>query len=141
MPSKRERDRLGRSSRRPVDWFAYVENGAKECVHRANVFGETPKTAGGRHALPIFTEYSQLGNWNSDARNAALETGNWKPDTRFPVNIELINTGSELMLGQVLNTHQQWICRQLADHGYSVTRQVAVADAGPDIQQAVREAL
>ena len=56
------------------------------------------------------------------------------------MNIELINTGSELMLGHVLNTHQQWICRQLADHGYEVTRQVAVADAGPDIQQALREA-
>jgi len=57
------------------------------------------------------------------------------------VNIELINTGSELMLGRVLNTHQQWICRRLADHGYVVTRQVSVADAGRDIQQAVREAL
>src|SRR5262245_10987099 len=45
------------------------------------------------------------------------------------------------MLGRVLNTHQQWICRQLADQGYRVTRQVTVADAGPDIQQAVREAL
>jgi nicotinamide-nucleotide amidase len=57
------------------------------------------------------------------------------------VNIELINTGSELLLGHVLNTHQQWIGRQLADHGYPVTRQVTVADAGPDIQHAVREAL
>jgi nicotinamide-nucleotide amidase len=57
------------------------------------------------------------------------------------LNIELINTGSELMLGYVTNTHQQWICRQLADHGYIVTRQVAVADTGHDIQQAVREAL
>src|SRR5215510_8964220 len=45
------------------------------------------------------------------------------------------------MLGRVLNTHQQWICRQLADQGYRVTRQVTVADAGPDIEQAVREAL
>jgi nicotinamide-nucleotide amidase len=57
------------------------------------------------------------------------------------LNIELINTGSELMLGQVLNTHQQWICRQLADRGYEVTRQVAVVDTGHDIRQAVREAL
>ncbi|HXT42118.1 MAG TPA: competence/damage-inducible protein A [Candidatus Angelobacter sp.] len=57
------------------------------------------------------------------------------------MNIELINTGSELMLGQVLNTHQQWICRRLADHGYVVTRQVAVADAGRDVLGAVREAL
>src|SRR6187455_3045582 len=45
------------------------------------------------------------------------------------------------MLGRVLNTHQQWLCRRLADLGYSVTRQVAVADTGGDIEQAVREAL
>jgi nicotinamide-nucleotide amidase len=57
------------------------------------------------------------------------------------VNIELINTGSELMLGRVLNTHQQWLCRRLADLGYAVTRQVAVADTGKDIEAAVREAL
>jgi len=55
--------------------------------------------------------------------------------------IELINTGSELMLGRVLNTHQQWLCRRLSDLGYVVARQVAVADAGRDIQTAVREAL
>jgi nicotinamide-nucleotide amidase len=57
------------------------------------------------------------------------------------LNIEIINTGSELMLGRVLNTHQQWLCRQLADRGYVVDRQVAVADTGADIQQAVRESL
>src|SRR5664279_1279156 len=55
--------------------------------------------------------------------------------------VELINTGSELMLGRVLNTHQQWLCRQLADLGYVVTRQVAVPDTGSDIEQAVKEAL
>jgi nicotinamide-nucleotide amidase len=57
------------------------------------------------------------------------------------VNIELLNTGSELMLGRVLNTHQQWLCRRLADLGYVVTRQVAVPDTAADIQSAVREAL
>jgi nicotinamide-nucleotide amidase len=57
------------------------------------------------------------------------------------VNVELVNTGSELMLGRVLNTHQQWLCRRLADLGQVVTRQVAIADAGQAIQQAVREAL
>lgn len=55
--------------------------------------------------------------------------------------IELINTGSELMLGRVLNTHQQWLCRQLADRGYIVSRQVAVADTATEIASAVREAL
>ena len=57
------------------------------------------------------------------------------------MKIEVINTGSELMLGRVLNTHQQWICRRLADQGYVVTRQIAVGDTGRDIQQAVRESL
>lgn len=45
------------------------------------------------------------------------------------------------MLGFVLNTHQQWLCRRLADAGYTVTRQVAVPDTATDIQQTVREAL
>ena len=57
------------------------------------------------------------------------------------MNIEIINTGAELMIGRVLNTHQQWLCRQLTDHGYLVTRQLAVDDAGPAIVAAVDEAL
>lgn len=57
------------------------------------------------------------------------------------MNVELVNTGSELMLGRVLNTHQQWLCRRLADLGHVVTRQVAIADTGSEIQNAVREAL
>ena len=57
------------------------------------------------------------------------------------MNIELINTGSELMLGRVLNTHQQWLCRQLADLGLIVTRQVSVDDSPPAIRQAVQESL
>jgi nicotinamide-nucleotide amidase len=57
------------------------------------------------------------------------------------MHLEIINTGSELLLGLVLNTHQQWLCRQLADRGYLVNRQVAIDDSGPAIQQAVGEAL
>jgi nicotinamide-nucleotide amidase len=59
----------------------------------------------------------------------------------FLMHVEIVNTGSELMLGRVLNTHQQWLCRRLADLGHVVTRQVAIADNGAEIQQAVREAL
>lgn len=55
------------------------------------------------------------------------------------MHIELINTGSELLLGRVLNTHQQWIGRRLADLGYEIARQVAVPDTGDAIQQAVAE--
>ncbi len=57
------------------------------------------------------------------------------------MQIELINTGSELMLGRVLNTHQHWICRQLADLGYEVTRQIAIADDAKQIQATVRDSL
>src|SRR5262249_15374738 len=57
------------------------------------------------------------------------------------VIVELINTGSELMLGRVLNTHQQWLCRALADLGYIVSRDVVVPDTPPAIESAVREAL
>jgi nicotinamide-nucleotide amidase len=55
--------------------------------------------------------------------------------------VELINTGTELMLGAVLNTHEQWLCGQFADLGYPVQRQTAVPDTGAQIQGAVREAL
>ena len=57
------------------------------------------------------------------------------------MRIHLLNTGAELMLGRVLNTPQQWLCRQLADRGYVVTQQVAVDDDGPSIQGALRESL
>ncbi len=59
----------------------------------------------------------------------------------LPPCIELLNTGSELLLGRVLNTHQQWLCRQFADAGYVVARQTAVADTAREIAGAVREAL
>ncbi len=55
--------------------------------------------------------------------------------------IELINTGAELLLGRILNTHQQWICRQLSDRGYAVRRQTTVDDSAPAIEAAVAEAL
>lgn len=57
------------------------------------------------------------------------------------MTIELVNTGTELMLGRVLNTNHQWLCRQLADSGYLVARQITVPDTGPAIETAVREAL
>jgi nicotinamide-nucleotide amidase len=60
---------------------------------------------------------------------------------RIRMVIEIINTGSELLLGFVLNTHQQWLCRELADRGYVVSRQVAISDSAADIKQAVSETL
>jgi nicotinamide-nucleotide amidase len=55
--------------------------------------------------------------------------------------VEIINTGSELMLGYVLNTHQQWLCCELSRRGCVVERQTAIDDSGPAIQKAVAEAL
>jgi len=57
------------------------------------------------------------------------------------LKIEIINTGTELLLGNVLNTHQQWLCRRLFEVGYRVERQVCVPDTGAAIQGAIREAL
>ena len=57
------------------------------------------------------------------------------------MRIELINTGAELLVGRVLNTHQQWLCRQLTDLGYEVSRQVCVTDDGEQIQAVARESL
>jgi nicotinamide-nucleotide amidase len=57
------------------------------------------------------------------------------------LNFEIINTGSELLLGRVLNSHQQWLCNELVKLGFEVFRQVAVSDSSRDIEQSVREAL
>lgn len=57
------------------------------------------------------------------------------------MRIEIINTGTELLQGRTLNTHAQWLGQQLTHHGHAVVRHVTVADTGPAIQTAVREAL
>jgi len=57
------------------------------------------------------------------------------------MQIELINTGSELLLGRVLNTHQQWIGKKLADAGYILSSQVTVPDTAESICDAVQKAL
>jgi nicotinamide-nucleotide amidase len=54
---------------------------------------------------------------------------------------EIVNTGTELLLGNVLNTHQQWLCRRLFEAGYRVQRQMCVPDTGEAIEGAIREAL
>ena len=57
------------------------------------------------------------------------------------VRVELINTGSELLVGRVLNTHQQWLGQQLSDAGYEPSYQQTIPDTGDAIQAAVREAI
>lgn len=51
------------------------------------------------------------------------------------MNIEIINTGSELLLGRVLNSHGHWFGRELFALGLRVRRQCTVPD------DAIREAL
>lgn len=55
--------------------------------------------------------------------------------------VELINTGSELLLGRVVNTHLAWLGTELARLGLPISRQVAVPDGAEDIRAAVAEAL
>jgi nicotinamide-nucleotide amidase len=55
------------------------------------------------------------------------------------VRIELINTGSELLHGRVLNTHQEWLGQQLVAAGYELNHQQTVSDTGAAIQAAVSE--
>jgi nicotinamide-nucleotide amidase len=57
------------------------------------------------------------------------------------VRIELVNTGSELTLGLVLNTHLQWLGRRLSALGRPIERQCAVPDTAAGIRQAVIEAI
>jgi nicotinamide-nucleotide amidase len=53
---------------------------------------------------------------------------------------EVINTGSELLLGLVQNTHLAWLAGELAPLGVTVSRQLCVPD-GPDIRGALEAAL
>jgi nicotinamide-nucleotide amidase len=53
--------------------------------------------------------------------------------------IELINTGTELLLGDTINTNAAWIGQRLAALGLKVARQTIVPD-GAVIKTAIREA-
>ena len=57
------------------------------------------------------------------------------------VRAELINTGSELLLGFTLNSHLGYVARQLAGIGLRLDRQVTVADDRAEMRAAVGEAL
>ena len=56
------------------------------------------------------------------------------------MNVVVINTGTELLLGSVLNTHLNFIAREIFPLGLRVTRQVTVPD-GTVIRDAIAEAL
>lgn len=54
--------------------------------------------------------------------------------------IEILNTGTELMLGNTLNTHGAWFGRELFALGLRVSRQTVVPD-GDAIREAMAEAV
>lgn len=56
------------------------------------------------------------------------------------MRVIVINTGTELLLGQVLNTHLAFIAREIAALGLRVNRQMTVPDGGA-ILTALRETL
>ena len=57
------------------------------------------------------------------------------------MRIELINTGSELLLGFTVNTHANYIARQLSDRGLRLVRQTTVSDDRAEMRALVAEAL
>lgn len=56
------------------------------------------------------------------------------------VKIEIINTGTELLLGNTLNTHGAWFGRELFKLGLRISRQTTVPD-GDAIRDALDEAI
>ncbi|MEO5713653.1 MAG: competence/damage-inducible protein A [Luteolibacter sp.] len=57
-----------------------------------------------------------------------------------PMRIEILNTGTELLLGNTLNTHGAWFGRELFMLGLRITRQTTVPD-GDAIREALEEAV
>jgi nicotinamide-nucleotide amidase len=56
------------------------------------------------------------------------------------VRIEIINTGTELLLGNTLNTHGAWFGRELFKLGLRISRQTTVPD-GDAIRESFQEAI
>ncbi|MEI6034873.1 MAG: competence/damage-inducible protein A [Verrucomicrobiae bacterium] len=54
--------------------------------------------------------------------------------------VEVLNTGTELLLGEVVNTHAAWLGKQLFPLGLRISRQTTVPD-GEEIRQALSESI
>ncbi|HIT68410.1 MAG TPA: competence/damage-inducible protein A [Candidatus Aphodomonas merdavium] len=54
---------------------------------------------------------------------------------------EIVAVGTELLMGQVLNTDAQFIARRLSEAGITLHRQIVVGDNPERIRQAVRDAI
>ena len=56
------------------------------------------------------------------------------------MRIDLINTGTELLIGQTLNTHAHWLGGELFELGLRIQRQVCIPD-GDEIRLALLESI
>jgi nicotinamide-nucleotide amidase len=57
------------------------------------------------------------------------------------VRCEIVGVGTELLLGQIVNTNAAWIGQRLADVGWDCLRHTSVGDNQARIAEVVREAL
>lgn len=58
-----------------------------------------------------------------------------------PMRVELINTGSELMLGYTVNSHPAWLARRLSSIGIRIARQITVADDRAEMRLSLAESI
>ena len=56
------------------------------------------------------------------------------------MNVEIINIGDELLIGQVVNTNAAWMGEQLSLSGFTVIRTTVIRDVRQHILNALREA-
>lgn len=67
------------------------------------------------------------------------ERGEWEHNRGMKsVRVELINTGTEILLGSIVNTNAAWLGNRLFEAGFRVERQTVVPD-GYAINEAMRE--
>jgi nicotinamide-nucleotide amidase len=57
------------------------------------------------------------------------------------VRCEIVGVGTELLLGQIVNTNAAWIGQRLADVGWDCLRHTAVGDNQARVAEVIREAL
>jgi len=57
------------------------------------------------------------------------------------MNIEIINIGDELLIGQVVNTNASFMAKELNKAGFNVNRVTTIADDAQEIEELVEKAL
>ena len=57
------------------------------------------------------------------------------------MNIEIINIGDELLIGQVINTNASFMAQELNKVGFNVYRITTIADDALEIETSVKKAL